>query len=118
MNNIAEATDKEIKWDQKFAQGDRNYMVDFQANSTDKKGEHKMYGYTFDLNDINPSAINLKISGKSLMVELPISEDKRYIMVQSQAGTVFTNKLLIYSNKISSQTDCQCLIIFGNQYCT
>lgn len=100
VNNIAEATDKEIKWDQKFAKGDRNYMVDFQANSTNKKGEHKMYGYTFDLNDINPSAINLKISGKSLMVELPISEGKRYIMVQSPAGTVFTNKLLIYTNEI------------------
>jgi len=100
VSNVDNATDDDVKWDQKFEQGSRNYLVDFQANSLNEKGLQEMFSYTFDLNDINPSAINLKISGKSLIVELPVKEGKRFIKVKSPTGIEFTNELLVYANEI------------------
>ncbi len=100
VNNVEKATDKEVSWDQKFKQGSRNYIVNFQANSTNKKGEQKLFSYIFDLSDINSMAINLKISGKSLIIELPVKEGKRYIQVVTPAGTSFTDELMIYADNI------------------
>ena len=100
VNNVEKATDKEIKWDQKFEQGNRNYLVDFQANSVNEKGEQELSSYIFDLNDINPLAINLKISGRSFFIEVPVREGRRFIAVKSTTGTEFRNKLLIYANDI------------------
>ncbi len=101
-NNVGKATDDEIEWDQKFGPGSQSYLVDFQANSVNEKGEEKLSNYIFDLSDINPMAINLKISGKSLMVEVPVKEGKRFIQVNTSAGSSFINELLIYANGIES----------------
>ncbi|MEN8229253.1 MAG: hypothetical protein ABFS38_13930 [Bacteroidota bacterium] len=100
VKNVDNATDDKIKWEQKFEQGSRDYIIEFQANSVNEKGEQEMFSYTLDLNDINPSAINLKISGKSLIVELPVKENKKFIKAKSGAGTEFINELLIYANEI------------------
>ncbi|MCK5137735.1 MAG: hypothetical protein KAR19_18260 [Bacteroidales bacterium] len=100
VNNIEKATDEEIEWDQKFELGSRIYLVDFQANSVNEKGEQELFSYILDLSDINPLAINLKISGKSFFIEVPVKEGKRFIKVKSPTGTEFTNKLLIYANDI------------------
>ena len=100
MKNVGRATDDGTEWDQQFKQGSREYLVDFQAKSVNSKGETLSSNSIFDLTDINPMAINLKISGKSLIVEVPAKESKRYIEVKSPAGSLFTNKLLIYTNEI------------------
>ena len=100
VNNVENATVGEVKWDQKFEQGNRIYLVDFQANSVNGKGEQELADYTFDLNDINPLAINLKISGKSFYIEVPVREGKRFIKVKSPTGTEFTKDLQIYANDI------------------
>ncbi len=100
VNNVGKATYDGIEWSQKFEPGKRNYLIDFQANSVNEKGEQKLLSYTLDLSDINPLAINLEISGKSLLVALPVKEGKRFIKVESPTGTEFTNELQIYANGI------------------
>ncbi|MFO7668157.1 MAG: hypothetical protein R6W31_00725 [Bacteroidales bacterium] len=100
VNNIVKATYDGTEWDQQFKPGKRNYLVDFQANSVNEKGDQKLFGYTLDLNDINPLAIQLKISGKSLLVEVPVKESNKYVKVESPTGTVFTDVLQIYANGI------------------
>lgn len=100
VDNVGKATEGDTEWEQKFMSGSRNYLLDFEANSVSAKGEQESFSYTFDLNDINPMAINLKISGKSLIVEVPIKESKRFIKLSTASGTRFSNKMLIYSNEI------------------
>ncbi len=99
-DNVGKATDGDTEWDQKFESRSRDYLLDFQANSVSAKGEQESFSYTVDLNDINPKGLNLKISGKSLIVEVPVKESKRYIKVNTASETEFSNKMLIYSNDI------------------
>jgi len=101
-NNVGKASEKDLQWDQKFKQGSRNYLVDFEANSVSGKGEQDLSKYAFDLSDIDPLKMNLRISGTSLMLEIPVKEGKKFISVETPAGKKFTNKLLIYSDDIES----------------
>ncbi len=100
IDNVGNASDDGTEWEQQFKSGSRDYIVEFQTNSVNSKGEVKSTRSIFDLSDINPQAINLKISGKSLMVEVAVKESKRFIEVISPAGSLFTSKLLIYTNEI------------------
>ena len=100
IKNVGKATENETEWDQKFKQGNREYLVDFQSKTVNSKGETLSSNSFFDLTDINPMKINLKISGKSLIVEVPVKDSKRFIEVQSPAGSLFISKLLIYTNEI------------------
>ena len=100
IDNVGNASDDGTEWEQQFKSGSRDYMVEFQANSVNSKGEVESTTSIFDLSDINPQAINLKISGKSLMVEVAVKESKRFIEVKSPAGSLFTNKLIIYTDEI------------------
>ncbi len=100
VDNVGKATDGDTEWDQKFKSGSRNYLLNFEANSVNAKKEQESFSYTLDLNDINPKELDLKISGKSLIVEVPIKESKRFIKLSTASGTEFSNKMLIYSNKI------------------
>ncbi len=101
-NNIGKASNKDVQWDQKFKPGIRNYLVDFEANSVNGKGEQSLSEYVFDLTDIDPLKLNLKISGTSLMLEIPVKDGKRFISVKTPSGTKFTDELLIYSESIES----------------
>ncbi len=100
VNNIGAAVDEDVQWDQKFKQGSRSYLVDFEAGSVNGKGEQESSAYVLDLTDIDTAKMNLRISGKSLMLELPVKEGKRYIRVETQAGTAFTDELLIHAADI------------------
>ena len=100
VNNIDKATEGNTEWDQKFKPGSGPHLVDFQSNSINEKGTQDLSDYTFDLSDINPLAIHLKISGKSLIVEVPVKDGKRFMKVTAPAGTEFKNELLIYVNEI------------------
>ncbi len=100
MDNVGEAMDDGTEWEQEFKKGKRDYLVEFEAKSVNSKGEQLSSNTIFDLSDIDPMAINLKISGKSLMVEVPVKESKKYIEVKSPAGSQFTSKLLIYTDEI------------------
>jgi hypothetical protein len=100
VDNVGKARDEKVEWDQKFESGSRKNLVDFQTNSVNAKGEQEVFSYTFNFNDINPQAINLKVSGKSLIVEVAVKESKRFIKVKSPSGTEFSNTLLIHANEI------------------
>ncbi len=100
VNNVGKASDDGTEWDQQFKPGNKSYLVEFKAESVNSKGESLSTNSVFDLSDINPMEINLKISGKSLIVEVPVKESDRFIEVKSPAGSLFTNKLQIYTNNI------------------
>jgi hypothetical protein len=100
MDNVGEAMDDGTEWRQEFKKGKQDYLVEFEAKSVDSKGEQLSSISIFDLSDIDPMAIDLRISGKSLMVELTVKENKKYIEVKSPEGSQFTPKLLIYTNEI------------------
>lgn len=100
VDNVGNATERETNWDQKFKPGNQSYLVDFQANSENQKGEQQLSDYTFDLSDIDPKEINLRISGTSLIVEVPVKEGKRYMKFTSPDATEFRNELSIYADDI------------------
>jgi hypothetical protein len=100
VNNVTQATGDEIRWDQKFSQGNRDYLVDFEATSTNSKGEQESSRYVFDLTDIDPLKLDLKISGTSLMVEVPVREGKRFVLVETPSGNSFASELLIHAGDI------------------
>lgn len=101
-NNVGKASNKDVQWDQKFQQGNRSYLIDFESNSVNGKGEQALSKYAFDLTDIDPMKLNLRISGKSLMLELPVKGGKRFIRAETPSGTKFTDELLVYSENIES----------------
>jgi hypothetical protein len=101
-NNVGKASAKELQWDQRFQQGNRDYLVDFEANSVNGKGEQEKFKYSFDLTDIDPLKMNLRISGTSLMLEIPVKEGKRFISVETPAGIKFTDEMPVYSDDIES----------------
>jgi hypothetical protein len=101
-NHVGKVTQGDAEWDQRFQQGNRSYLVDFQSHTVNKKGEKESHKYTFDLSDVNPQEIDLNISGTSLQVEVPVKEGKRFIQDESSDGTEFTNDLTIYADNIES----------------
>ncbi|MGC9341881.1 MAG: hypothetical protein ACP5E3_04200 [Bacteroidales bacterium] len=98
--NIGEAQDDDIMWEQELSAGDRNYLVKMSSKSTDEDGEQAVYNYEMDLNDINPLAINLDVSGKSLSIEVPVREGKRFIEVSGPDGREYIDEMLIYADDI------------------
>jgi len=101
-NNIGEASEKGLNWDQKFQHGKRDYLVSFEANSVNGKGEQGSFIYTFDLTDIDPEKLNLRISGTFLSLEIPVKEGKKFIRIETPDGTKFTDEMLVYSDNIES----------------
>lgn len=100
VENIGEAVDDDVRWEQNFSQGERIYLVNLKSKSVDDKGEQESFEYILDLNDINPVKINLEASGKSLSVEVPVRDGKNFIEVTTQEGTEYTDELVIYADDI------------------
>ncbi len=99
--NIGKAQDDAVLWEQSFSKGEKKYLAELNAKSTDNKGVQKNFEYVFDLNDINPLALNLKVSGKSLSIEVPTREGEKYIEVNSpEKGVEYTDEILIYADDI------------------
>lgn len=99
--NIGKVQDDDSQWEQSFNKGEKVYLARLNAESRDDKGEQESFEYVFDLNDINPLAINLKVSSKSLSIEVPTKEGENYIEVNSQEkGEEFTDEILIYADDI------------------
>ena len=100
MNNVGKVLVDEVQWDQKLQQGSRDYLVDLETESVNGKGERELSRYLFDLTDIDPAKMNLRISGKTLTLEMPVKDGNRYIRVETPAGTAFTNEMLIHADDI------------------
>ncbi len=97
--NIGKATDDDVEWEQEFKKGERPYLVEYFATSTDD-GEQEMFNYMIDLNDINPLAINLEVSGKTLSIEVPVRDGKRYIEMKGPDGKEYIDEVIIYADDI------------------
>jgi len=99
--NIGKAKDDDVQWEQKFDRGNKAYLAVLNAESSNDKGEQQKFSYGFDLRDINPLGINLKVSGKSLSIEIPTREGENYFEANSQSeGKTFTDEILIYADDI------------------
>lgn len=99
-SHIGEATDDDVKWEQQFSTGEVPHLVTLSSKSTDNKGEEVSSDYLFDLSDIDPNSIRLVVAGKSLHVEVPVKDRKRYIQLTSAEGDEYIQKLDIYSDDI------------------
>lgn len=97
--NIGEAMDDDVKWEQEFKQGERPYLVEYFATSIDD-GEQEMFNYVVDLNDINPMKVSLDVSDKTLSIEVPVREGENYIEMKGPDGKEFTDELIIYADDI------------------
>lgn len=98
--HIGEASDDDVEWKQQFSEGEQSHLVTLSSTSTDNKGEAETSEYLFDLSDVDQDAIKLVASGRSLHVEVPVKEKKRYIQQTSSEGTEYIQELNIYSDDI------------------
>ncbi|MFO7933182.1 MAG: hypothetical protein R6U78_03780 [Bacteroidales bacterium] len=98
--NIGKATEDDLQWEQSFSREDKPYMAGLEATSVDEDGEKETFQYLFDLTDINPLAIGLEVSGRSLAVEVPVKGGEDYIQVDGTDGREYTDELKIYADDI------------------
>ncbi|MGW8314139.1 MAG: hypothetical protein ACWGNV_00955 [Bacteroidales bacterium] len=98
--HIGEATDDDVKWEQQFSTGEAPHLVTLSSKSTDDKGVEASSDYIFDLSDIDPNSVSLVVAGKSLHVEVPVKDKKRYIQLTSSEGDEYIQELNIYSDDI------------------
>lgn len=99
--NIGEASDDEVEWEQEFSQGERPYLASLKAKSMDN-GKEEVFGFSFDLTDIEPSGVRLQASGKTLNVKVPVREGEEYIEINSADGKQYTDELKIYADDIET----------------
>ena len=103
IENIGKAQDDDVQWVQSLSKGEKGYLAVINAESRNNKGEQENFEYVFDLSDINPMAINLKVTGKSLSIEVPTREGENYIELNSREdGKTFTEEILIYADDIEN----------------
>ncbi len=84
--NIGESVSSGTTYKQTFSKGDKNYLAKLETETTDSKGNIQTAMYTFDLSDINPSGVELNVSGKDLAVELNGRDNKYYIKLEEDDG--------------------------------
>ena len=100
VENIGEAVDDDVQWEQVFSRGSSSHLAGLSAKSVDDKGEEESFEYLFDLTDINLSSIKLEVSGRSLAVEVPVRDGENYIEVTTPDEKEYTDELKIYADDI------------------
>jgi hypothetical protein len=100
VENIGEATDDDVQWEQHFAREERPYLATLISKSVNDKGEEESFAYLFDLSDINPASIKLEVSGRSLDVAVPVREGEKFIQVTAPDGKEYTDEMKIYADDI------------------
>jgi hypothetical protein len=98
--HVGEATEGDVKWEQALIKNEKPYLAMLSSQSVNSKGEEESFEYLFDLSDIQPRSIKLEASGKSLSVQVPVREGRRYIEVNTQNEKEFIDELSIYFDDI------------------
>lgn len=98
--NIGKATDDDIRWEQKFLRGEKDYLAKAEMESTDGDGVVESFSYLFNLNDINPLAVNMVVSGRTLSIEVPVRESKKLIEMNGPDGKEYVDEMLIHADDI------------------
>lgn len=102
IKNIGESTSSGKTYKQSLSKGSKSYLAKLQSDGTDSKGNQLSTQYIFDLSDINPTGIELNVTGKSLKIELPVRDNKYYIQEVNNEGITYTKNLYIYSDDIEN----------------
>ncbi len=100
ISNIGKANDDDIRWEQKFLRGEKPFLANVEMQSTDDDGETESFTYLFNLNDINPLAVNLDVSGRTLSIEVPVREGKRLIEMKGPDGKEYVDEMVMYADDI------------------
>ena len=98
--NIGASGNSGTSYEQVFGKGVKPYLASLQTESTDSKGTQNKVIRTFDLSDINPAGISLVVSGKSLKVNVPVTDRNYFIMEKNDQGISFARDLEIYTDDI------------------
>jgi hypothetical protein len=98
--HIGQASEDDVQWEQQFSQGRKPHLAILQANSVDAKGNQESFTYLFDLSDINPQAIKLEASGRTLRVQVPVREGHRFIEANHGEDKEYTDELMLYCDDI------------------
>lgn len=79
-DNISATTQDETEYNQSFSyDGARNYLVAFNRNYNDSKGNKINEVYSFNLADLDPDAVSLNVRGTDLSIELNTKDNDKYI---------------------------------------
>ncbi len=97
---IGEATDDDIRWEQRFSGGGKPYLVRLISKSTSSKGKQESFEYLFDVTDMEPSSVRLSVSGRSKYVEVPVRDGEDFIEVNASGEKEYTDELRIYATEI------------------
>lgn len=96
--NIGESVASGTSYKQTFVKGNKEYLATLNSESTDSKGVQETIQYNFNLSDIDPSKINLVVSGKYFKIEIPVRDSKYYMQLIKGENTTYSKELEIYSD--------------------
>ncbi len=78
--NISTTTKDGTEYNQSFLyDGAKNYLVTFNRNYNDSKGNKIKEVFSFNLVDVNPEGISLNVRGTDLSIELNTKNNDKYI---------------------------------------
>jgi hypothetical protein len=97
--NIGKSEASGTIYNQTFTPGEKSYMVALATAITDPKGVKQDIAYEFNLNDINSAKINMAVSGKVFMIELPVRENNNFIRLKKGTGEIsFIKEVALYTD--------------------
>jgi hypothetical protein len=98
--NIGESSNSGSLIKQTFTKGAKSYLAQLAVEKTDSKGTTQTI-YTFDLSDIDPKGIILKVTGKTLKIDLPVKGSEYYIQTKINNQSVsYVKAIELYADDI------------------
>ena len=105
--NITKSFRGNTEYEQTFSyDAGKPYLVSLVRKSTDNKGNEVTEEYTMNLSDIDPLKTSLNVSGKDLLVKLPVKSSDNYIAVDKNSEQQnYDDELVIYIPDIELARD-------------
>ncbi len=99
--NIGESIKSGSVYKQKFTKGNKSFLVSFESETTDSKGNQQTSQSTLDVSDMDPANIKLEVSGITLKINIPVRDKQNYVQVKSGDGEInYTKDLNIYIDDV------------------
>jgi hypothetical protein len=89
--NIGESNNSGTQVKQSFSKGPQSHMATLTVEKTDSKGTNQVVNL-FDLSDLDPKGILLKVSGKILKIDLPVKNNEYFIQTNTNGQTIAYEK--------------------------
>jgi hypothetical protein len=98
--NVGESSNSGTLVKQAFTKGKKSYLAQLEIEKTSSKGTEKVR-QIFDLSDINAGGIVLKVSGKTLKIDMPVKGNEYYIQnIANEQTTTYEKGTEIYSDDL------------------